>query len=77
MLTQYTIAQQALSVQTSRALTKACTRFGSAMRLAAGRGMQDRQQTRECDRRAALGVARIFFILRSGRTYRQPAGSVA
>jgi hypothetical protein len=48
MLTQYTIAQQALSIQLRRALTKACTRFGSVLRLAAGRAMQNRQQSREC-----------------------------
>ena len=70
MLTQYTIAQQALSIQLRRALTKACTRFGSALRLAARRGMQDR-----CA--GALGWGAISPILRSGRTYRRPAGRCA
>jgi hypothetical protein len=66
MLTQYTIDKQALSLAIRQALTKACTRFGSVVRLVAGHGMQNRSSV--CPRRA-LGWGDQRFILRGGSTF--------
>jgi hypothetical protein len=66
MLTQYTICKQALSPTIRTALAKACTRFGSVIRLAAGRAMQNLSSV--CARRA-LGWGDCRFILGSRKTF--------